>query len=220
MGVSAKLILMSKPIYLFSISSHPDAISINSLAITFCKPKIDFSEYDYFIITSKQVSEALKQYEKYKYIKKPALCVSLASAKSYESLGGTVLDIGEGYGDNLIKKIQSFDKETKWLYLRGKIVASDFVQTCTKKGYSIHEAIVYESACSKSILNVEIQEEAILIFTSPSSLKCFLKKHSISKKAKLIVIGKTTAKAVPEGVEYILSEETTIDSCMKIACKI
>ena len=208
---------MLKQIYLFSISSHPNATSINSLAIKFLKPSIDFSKYDYLIVTSKQTSESLKQYETQEYIEKKALCVSVASAASFESLGGSVLDIGGGYGDNLVDKIKSYPKDTKWLYLRAKVVASDFVEVCKNDGFSIDEEIVYESDCSQDILDVEVEDESLLIFTSPSSLNCFLKTHEISKKSKVIVIGKTTAKAVPKNIEYILSSETTIDSCMEIA---
>jgi uroporphyrinogen-III synthase len=208
---------MSKPIYLFSISSHLEAISISSLAITFLKPSIDFSKYDYLIITSKQSSEALKQYEMQSYLTKKALCVSVASAKSYENLGATVLDVGAGYGDNLVDKIKTYPKSTKWLYLRAKEVASDFVKVCQEDGFNIDEAVVYESDCSLEILHVEVEDDSILIFTSPSSLNCFLKTHTISKNSKIIVIGKTTAKAVPKKREYILSQQTTIDSCIEIA---
>jgi len=210
-------IFTSKPIYLFSISSNPHAISVNSLDITFLKPKIDFSKYDYLIITSKQTSEVLKQYDKNDYIHMPSLCVSVASAKSYEKLGGKVLDIGGGYGDNLIEKIKSYPKTAKWLYLRAKVVASDFVSTCQMDGYNIDETVVYESGCSKAIWHAQVQKDAVLIFTSPSSVKCFLKNHTINQKAKVIVIGKTTAKALPQDIKYIISPKTTIDSCIKIA---
>ena len=206
---------MPKQIYLFSISSHPHAKSINSLDITFFKPDIDFSKYDYFIITSKQASEALKQYGTFGL--KPALCVSVASATSYEDIGGEVLDIGGGYGDNLVDKIKQFPHATKWLYLRAKTVASNFVSTCQEDGYNIDEIILYESNCSRDIWHVEIENEAILIFTSPSSVKCFLKNHTINPKTKVIVIGKTTAKALPIDIEYILSDKTSIQSCIDIA---
>ena len=208
---------MPKQIYLFSISSHPDATSINSLSVDFLKPTIDFSKYDYLIITSKQTSEALKQYDRSEYVNKQALCVSKQSALSFEALGGKVLDIGGGYGDNLESKIREFPKDTQWLYLRAKIVASDFVQKCQDDGYEISEAVMYSSDCSQEIMDVEVEDEAILIFTSPSSLNCFLKKHTINPKSKVIVIGTTTAKAVPEAIEYHLSKETTIQSCMELA---
>ena len=205
---------MSRPIYLFSISSHPEAISINSLSIKLLKPSIDFSNYDYFIITSKQASKSLKQYEKEKYIKIPALCVSSQSALSYENLGGEVLDIGAGYGDNLIAKIKEFPKNKKWLYLRAKVVASDFVELCKKDGYNIDEEVMYESDCSSAISKVKVEDNSILIFTSPSSVKCFLKNHLMSPKSKIIVIGKTTASALAKNIEYVISKDTTIESCI------
>ncbi len=207
----------NRPIYLFSISSHPDAISINSLDITFFKSDIDFSKYDALIITSKQASKALTQYDKESYIHLPALCVSVASAQSYEELGGKVLDIGGGYGDNLVDKIKAYPKQMKWLYLRAKVVASDFVALSQKEGYAIDEVIVYESDCSKAIANVEVEENAILIFTSPSSVKCFLKRQVLTQEQTIIVIGKTTAKALPKDINYILSDKTSIESCIQIA---
>lgn len=207
---------MKKNIYLFSISSHSNATSINSLAITFLNPQIDFSKYDYIIITSKQASKALNQYQLNDYIDKKALCVSVQSAKSYENLGGNILAIGGGYGDNLVDKIKSFDKDTKWLYLRAKVVASDFVSLCKNDGYDVDEKIVYESDCSKDILDVEVEDDATLIFTSPSSLNCFLKRHTLTPEQEIIVIGKTTAKAIPKGINYKISKETTIESCMEL----
>lgn len=206
-----------KSTYLFSISSHPDALHVNSLDITFFKPEIDFSKYDYLIITSKQASKALEQYEKKEYITKPALCVSVQSAKSFEDLGGQVLAVGKGYGDTLTEKINSFAKEKKWLYLRAKTVASEFVFTCKEAGHFIDEAVVYESVCSGAIKEISVEEDAILIFTSPSSVKCFLKNHKLLKNHQIIVIGKTTAKAIPKNFPYILSNDTTIESCMQIA---
>jgi uroporphyrinogen-III synthase len=208
---------MPKQIYLFSISSHPSAISINSLDIKLLKPSIDFSKYDYLVITSKQASKALSKYDKKEYINKPALCVSTQSAKSYIELGGSVLDTGSGYGDNLVDKITSYSKDTKWLYLRAKVVASNFVEICRKDGYSIDEVIVYESSCSQDIKNAAVKDDGILIFTSPSSVDCYLKNHDIMSSNIVIVIGKTTAKALPKNIKYILSKKTTIESCIEIA---
>ncbi len=205
---------MKKPIYLFSISSHPDAVSVNSLEIKLLKPQVDFSQYDYLIITSKQASKFLEQYKFSEYENIPALCVSLQSAKSYKSLGAKVLDIGTGYGDNLVAKIKSHPKKTKWLYLRAKVVASDFVCVCRNLGYSIDELISYESSCSEDIKSIEVEDNTTLIFTSPSSVRCFLNSHTINSSHEVIVIGKTTAKALPNNIEYKISQDTTIESCM------
>ncbi len=206
-----------RPIYLFSISTHPDAININSLDITFLQPKIDFSSYDFLILTSKQASKALQHYDLQEYIHLPALAISKESAKSYEAIGGTILNVGDGYGDTLSDKIKQYAKTKRWLYLRAEIVASDFVARCREEGYLIDEAIVYRSACSEAIKKALIAKDAILIFTSPSSLKCFLKNHSFSQENKIIVIGKTTAQALPQGIDFFMSEKRTVQSCVALA---
>lgn len=219
---------MSKPIYLFSTSSHPQAKSINSLDIKLLKPSIDFSKYDYLIITSKQAIAALKQYNKSEYIHIPALCISEKSAEAYEEIEGKVLACANGYGNDLPKIVKKFshvpersDKcpwgTKKWLYLRGEIIASDFAEVCRKYGYNIDEEVVYESRCSNEMKNIDIKEDSILIFTSPSSIKCFLNNHTIPPHASLIVIGKTTAKVLPKNVKYHLSKDKTIQSCIDLA---
>ncbi len=73
------------------------------------------------------------------------------------------------------------------------------------------------SECAKEGLEVEVCDNATLIFTSPSSIDCFLKNHTICSDAKVVVIGKTTAKSLPDGVEYKISQKTSIDSCMEMA---
>jgi len=208
---------MSKQIYLFATSKHPDAISAQSLQVRFLKPQIDFSKYDYLIITSKQTIKALKQYNTQEFINLPALCVSKKTADSYKDFGGEILDFGDGYGDNLVSHIEKKPKDTKWLYLRAQSIASDFVARCKAEAYSIDEKILYVSECAKEALDIEVKKGSILIFTSPSSVECFLKTHTIDLDAKIIVIGTTTAKALPRGVNYKISQNTSIESCMKLA---
>lgn len=206
-----------KSIYLFSTSSHPKTKNINSLDIKFLKPSIDFSKYDYFIITSKQAVNALKQYNKSEYTNIPALCISEKTAEAYEQIGGKVLACAKGYGDDLPKIIKKYSHAKRWLYIRAKIVASDFVSTCINDGYNIDAEVVYESECSKEIKEVKVEDDAVLIFTSPSSIKCFLNNHTISSHANLVVIGKTTANALPKNVKYHLCKEKSIQSCIDFA---
>ena len=208
---------MKRQIYLFATSKHPDAISVKSLEVRFLKPAIDFSKYDYLIITSKQTVKALEQYNKKDFINIPALCVSEKTAASYKNFSGKILDIGDGYGDNLVKNIKERSKDRRWLYLRAKVIASDFVQRCQSNGYNIDEEILYVSECSSEGLEVEVCENATLVFTSPSSIECFLKTHTIGQNSKVVVIGKTTAKALPKYVEYEIAKKTSIDSCMELA---
>ena len=209
-----------RPIYLFSISSHPEAIHIDPLSITFFTPQIDFTNIDYLIITSKQAVKALQNYDKTSYMNKKALCISKASAKAFEEIGGEVLTVGKGYGDTLYETIKNYPQTTKWFYLRAETVASDFAQRLRDEGYSISEATLYKSECSADILQAEVPADAILIFTSPSSVQCYLQTHSFEDTQNIVVIGKTTAKTIPNGFNYIVSDDTSVQSCIDIAKKL
>lgn len=208
---------MPRQIYLFATSKHPDAISAQSLQVRFLKPQINFSDYDYLIVTSKQTIKALEQYKRENFINIPALCVSKKTADAYKGFGGKILSFGDGYGDNLVKHIEEKSKEKRWLYLRAESIVSDFVARCRADGYDIDEEILYVSECSNEGMEIEVKENPILIFTSPSSIECFLKTHTIEADAKVVVIGETTAKALPDAIEYKISEKTSIDSCIEMA---
>jgi len=67
------------------------------------------------------------------------------------------------------------------------------------------------------IADVSTEDDSILIFTSPSSVKCFLKHHTFTTKHSLIVIGTTTAKSIPNDFSYAVSPEPNIASCMRLA---
>ncbi|WP_345980357.1 uroporphyrinogen-III synthase [Sulfurimonas sp. HSL3-2] len=208
--------MKQKPIYLFSLTSHDGVTHVNSLHVNYFTPEIDFKKYDYLVITSKQVLEALKSYdESWKSI--AVLAVSDVTAKAVKEAGGKILEYGSGYGDNLSEIIFSYPKEKKWLYLRAKEIASDFISVCKQNGYNIDEAVVYETSCSHDLLHVKVEDDATLIFTSPSSVTCFLKHHMFKDTQTIVVIGKTTAKAMPYHVKYKIADEPTMQSCIQKA---
>jgi len=199
-----------KKIYLFSATPNLNALHVNTLDFDFFQPKIDFSDYDYLVLTSKKAVDALQFYDKEDYINIPALCISKFTKEYYEGFSGKILDVGNGIGSDLQRIIDTYPKEKKWLYLRAKEIASDALD--------IESAIVYESRCSNEILNFRLEDEdSILIFTSPSSVRCFLTNNSLHVEQKVIVIGKTTAKALPTKTNYKISDKTSIDSCLELA---
>jgi len=201
-----------KKIYLFSATPNPKALHVNTLDFDFFQPSINFSNYDYLVLTSKKAVDALQFYKKEDYIDIPALCISKFTKEYYEKFDGKILDIGNGIGSNLQTIIDTYPKEKKWLYLRAKEIAGS--------GLHVEEAIVYESRCSDEILNFKLEDrDAILIFTSPSSVRCFLKNNSLHVEQKVIVIGTTTAKALAKNINYKISDNTSIESCLELANK-
>ena len=128
--------------------------------------------------------------------------------------------MGEGYGDNLSLILEKYPKNIKWLYLRAKVIASDFVSKSKENDYDIDEKIMYESDCSHEMKNIKVENDATLIFTSPSSVRCFCTGNRLHKNMTIIVIGETTATALPLDTTYILAPKTTIQSCIDIINKI
>jgi uroporphyrinogen-III synthase len=208
--------MKQKNIYLFSLTPYEGVTHINSLHVSTFTPDIDFKNYDYLIITSKQILEVLKNYDE-SWKKLSVLAVAKPTADAVKTAGGKVLEFGSGYGDNLSEIIFSYPQEKRWLYLRAKEIASDFVLTCKRKDYDIDEAILYETSCSHELLHVNIEEDATLIFTSPSSVECFLKHHDFKETQNIIVIGTTTARAIPHGISYKIAEQPTMQSCIQKA---
>jgi uroporphyrinogen-III synthase len=211
--------LTKNSIFLFSKTPHSDVIHVPILDTLFSRPEIDFSRYDAIVITSKQAVSALEKISPgWKAL--PVLSVSSKTSEKVESAGGKLLETGGAYGDSLadiiIKKYASY----RWLYPRPRVVASDFAESVAKAGVKIDDVIVYESSCNQACQNIELPDDATLIFTSPSTVACFLELFAFKTSHKVVAIGKTTAKALPAKVKYCMPDEATVDAAVLLAQKL
>ena len=208
-----------RPIYLISKTPYPGVIHIPVLSIRFLTPDIDFSDYEGVILTSKQGVEALRRYD-VPWDKLGCICVSEPTAVYARSAGAQNVETGSGYGTSIPDILGSRLRHGKWLYLRPEKVASFWVEEARARGFLIDEAIVYETRCAEGELPEPVDERGVLIFTSPSSIECFLQKSPILPTHRVIAIGKTTKKALPEGTESLMCEETSVASAVELARKI
>ena len=80
---------------------------------------------------------------------------------------------------------------------------------------NLDEVVAYETSCKET--NIDLEEDSIFIFTSPSSVECFFKQYSWKDSYKAVVIGKTTADYLPKNVDFIMSSETSVDECVNLA---
>ena len=209
-----------RPIYLISKTSHSDTsgvIHIPILSIKFLQPLIDFSLYNGLIITSKEAAKALSDYS-IAWEALDIVCVGEATAHEIRLLGGVNVTVAAGYGNSIIDVLDK--SKRKWLYLRPRSIASSWPQHARDMGNKIDEVVIYETTCNESMEAVEIACDGILIFTSPSSIECFLKRYSFASTYDIVTIGTTTQKALPLGIPSILSEKTTIESCIEMAQKL
>ena len=200
-----------RPIYLVSKTSHHETqgvIHIPILCIHFLTPPIDFSKYDGIIVTSKQGALALQNYSP-DWEKLQVVCVGEATGKEMKELGAQHIEIASGYGESILNTLISYSEDKKWLYCRPMMIASSWPQRAREAGMDIDEVIVYETSCNSDMEKIEIADNCVLIFTSPSSIECFLKKYEFLPTHSIVVIGKTTQKALPSGIKSTLSEMIT-----------
>lgn len=206
-------------IFLFSKTSHPDVTHIPILATRFFQPEIDFSAYDAIVLTSKQAVTALEKISlEWKML--PALCVASKTAETVEKAGGKLLEAGDGYGDSLTDIIMDNYASYRWLYPRPAVVASDFKERVKRAGVRMDDVIVYETSCNQACRDITLPEGAILVFTSPFTIACFMEFFTFKSSYRVVVIGKTTAKALPKNIKYQMPDLPTVDASVLLAKKL
>ena len=206
--------MSSSNIFLFSKTPFWGVNHIPILKVTYLQPSIDFSAYDYIIATSKEVFAALNKIGSWKHL--PVLAISDSTAQAAKEEGAKVLDIAQGYGGDIVRLVREKYADLKALYPHAKILAYDIETALSQSGVSVDSFVVYETSCMHSIA-IELPEDAVCIFTSPSSIKCFEKLYGFLPDYKIVCIGETTRSALPEGVDAIVSEKTSVASCVQRA---
>ncbi|MEA1917646.1 MAG: uroporphyrinogen-III synthase [Campylobacterota bacterium] len=202
-------------IYLFSKTPHHEVFHIPIIKTYYINKEIDFTHYDALVITSKESIYSLESSNP-DWVNLPILAISSATADEAKKYGAYILGTGDGYGDSLTEKILKH-RVYRWLYVRPQVVASDFVKDVKDLGGKIEEKIIYETSCNKSLKSQNIPIDATLIFTSPSAVKCFLASYDFLQNQNIIVIGKTTAQALPHFAHYHISPKPTVEACIELA---
>jgi uroporphyrinogen-III synthase len=204
-------------IYLLSPLPKEGTIHLPMIHFSLLPSTIDFSKCDVLMFTSKQAvksAEALNpEWKKY-----PCLAIGSATAKEIESLDGQVIYQPKSfYGKTLSQDIITQFKDKNILYLRPKEVSFDSKKFLSKAGLEIDEQIIYETSC----INYEKKEKpgnnAIIIFTSPSTIHCFLKNFEWDESYTAVVIGEATRIHLPVHARYVVADTPLIDSCIKKA---
>jgi uroporphyrinogen-III synthase len=133
-------------------------------------------------------------------------------------LGGRVIYQPDSfYGETLSRDIAQFFRDRRVLYLRPKEISFDSKGFLQKEGILLQEQIIYETSCVEYSNNSKPPKGAIIIFTSPSTIHCFLKNFTWDKSYKAVVIGKSTKVHLPRDAEYVVADEPLIDACIKKA---
>ena len=205
-------------IYILSEKSYKGAKNLPCIIINYIKKSIDLSKYDALIFTSKNGVEAIDRIDK-GWVKLPSYSIGSGTSKAIKELGGNVVyEAKSSYGNDFAKEIEDRLKNKKVLFLRAKQVTSKLNEILRKKGVKLFEEIVYETICNDCNLLQKPPKNSCIIFSSPSTIECFFKCFSWDSSYKAVIIGKVTAKSFDKNIPYIMSDETTISSCIN-KCK-
>lgn len=207
-------------IYLLSPTVKTDTIHLPMIRFTLLDVEIDFSTCDTLMFSSKQaVKSAELLNPAWKNI--PCLAIGQATANTIESLGGKVIYQPKTfYAETLAEDIALKFKDKNILYLRPKDVSFDSKTFLKKAGLILQEQIIYETSCVPYESKDKPLKNAIIIFTSPSSIHCFLENFVWDESYIAVVIGEATKEYLPTNARYEVANIPLIDSCIAKAKEI
>lgn len=202
---------INRRIYLFSKTPYEGVIHVPIIQTRYLHVTIDITQYNLIVLTSKEALNAL-EYNHIAWQNVDVIAVSEATAEYARSKGAHVIAWAKGYGDGLYDVIHVNYANRLILFPSARILASDFAQRLQAEGRAIERVTVYETSCNDHLEIDQVDEDAVLAFSSPSSVECFMKNFVFAPTHKVVVIGTTTANALPLHVSAEVSEDPSIKS--------
>ena len=202
-------------IYLLNNLKYEGVDNLEVFGIKNIISDIDLSIYDALIFTSKNAIYSIDSFNK-EWKEIPSYAIAPKTADIINKYNGNLQFTGvSSHGNEFAKELIPKLKNKKTLYIRALKTVSKLVDILKENDINIDELIAYETTCLKNKKSLE--NDSIFIFTSPSSVECFFKNYKWHNSYKAITIGKTTSNYLPKNIDYIVSEKTSIDECIKLA---
>lgn len=207
---------MKLQIYLLNNDKYEGVINYPVIKINFLSPFISFNNIDYLIFTSKNGVRAVDNLTD-EWRKIPAFAIGKATASEIKKLGGIVEFISsKAYGDEFAKEINKKYRNKNFLFLRAKEIVSDIKSFFENSDNNLKEITVYETVCNKP--KNYIKKPAIVIFTSPSTVKCFSKLNDFENILPIAIGNKTKEVLLDCTKNSILTPKIpSISECVKLA---
>ncbi|GIT98479.1 hypothetical protein TSL1_13000 [Sulfurovum sp. TSL1] len=208
------------PIYILSDKKVKWAKNLPVFDIEPIQQEVDLFPYDALVFTSKNALYALDTMDQ-TWKKKPAYVIAPETAKIVKHLGGNLKFVGKKkHGDQFGLEIAEKYRHQKLLYIRGSKVVSDLVSILNRDDIQCDELIIYQTVCKTFDKKVKLPKNSTIIFSAPSTIECFLKNIAWDESFKAIAIGKTTANYFPKNITPVISDTTSLESCVKKAIEL
>ena len=204
-----------KSIYILSNTHIEGAKKLPLIRQHFYDVDIELCKYDYLIFSSKNGVRALDRLTS-AWKNLPSLAIGKATASQIIKTGGKVAFVASKfYAKEFAKEIANrFDKQKRYLFIRGKKILFDTGAYLRSQGFLIEEKILYETVCNSDESLQKPPKGSIIIFSSPSTIECFIRRFSWDESYKAIAIGKKTASHLPSCIQYSLCEGRTLQECV------
>lgn len=203
-------------IVLLSNIKYDGVINLPVFDIEYLDVNIDIKKYDSLIFTSKNAIYALDKLSiKWEYIDSYAIAQKTSDIlKKYHS--NVVFTGSSSHGNEFALELIPLLKDKNVLYVKGEKSVSNLFSILKKNEVNIDELVVYKTVCNKNkFKNPPLN--SIIIFTSPSCVKCFFNNIDWHKSYKAVVIGKTTAEYIPKNIDCKISQIQSIEACIELA---
>lgn len=207
-------------IYILSDKKVKWAKNLPMIEILYHDTKIDISSYDALIFTSKNAIIGIDKLSPlWKEI--PSYVIAPQTSKVLKEMKGKLAFTGKAkHGNEFAHEMIPLLENKKVLYVRGKDLVSDLVTILQDNKISCDEAIVYETVCKKYETPSILPKNSVIIFSSPSTIRCFFENNIWDESFTAIAIGHTTAKYFPPHIEPIISDNTSLEFCVKKAIEV
>lgn len=203
----------SDMIYLLTDEKYDGVLNYPVIKINFLPISPDFRGIDFLLFTSKNGVRAVERVND-EWKKIPSLVIGDGTKEEVLKRGGKIEYVAKNsYGDEFAKEIDKKYKGKNILFFRAKNIISNIAF----KNNILKEVIAYETKCNKPKNN--LKKPSIIIFSSPSTVKCFSKIEDF-KGIIPVAIGKKTKKTLLnyfKEEEIFMPSKPSIKKCIELA---
>lgn len=205
------------PIFVLSEKKYEDAQNLPVILFNYFQKPLDLSQYKALIFSSKNgviaIDKITDDWKKFP-------CYSIGSGTSLEitKRGGQIIyEAKSSYGDDFAKEITEKLSHTHALFIRAKEVTSNLNTILLDAGVLLDEIVLYETVCAPCKRLEQPPKNAIIIFSSPSTIHCFFNCLQWDETYQAVVIGEKTASYMPKDIPYVMPEAQSIPSCIALS---
>lgn len=202
-------------IYLLSDKKVEGALNLPVIGYKYLNVSINIKEYDTIIFTSRNAIKALDTLVK-GWQKLTIYVIGRGSEEEALALGAkNVVNIEAPNGNEFANSLILLLEGKRVLFPRAKRVVSNVEGVLKDNGIDVDSFTVYETMCKKTPIIPE--DGSVIIFSSPTTVECFLGFVPWSSSYKAVCIGDVTASYLPKGINATVSPENSLEACVKIA---